>query len=711
MAKVYAGVGSLVLTGQVNTTAYNTTTKKFGTASLDFTSLSNLNGSYQRQFYRYNRSNSNTTRNRRAGFFVNSEGPQYATDFWFYLNSSDDIGGTSSAPALISLPSDPLGNPATSASIRFRVKSDSQIAIELSTGLGATETLGTINASTFSETDFLSAWWWIAFQRDGSLFNCWMGKSGTATQVITNYNGSNFSYSQLTNDDYRLGGDGVGGSNTGFASPDGYMDEFAIRSGTPFSGTVSCPTTTYTGNEEGMMDLFHFDSSDVNSAGAVNWSSGSFIDGDFNPFLQTYDPTSTAFGFLGIPPGVQLGNVTAGVLNNVAYASGVSASTSLGNLLPDSEVVGVSLQAGQGRVVNSATTVATPIPFAGLRSIDCGNQSTLNLLSMPFQQPDYSYYNDFTVECFLRGDGTTNDGGFVDIAINNGSGNPDDLYLYIDGNNLQLNNYEFPGSGYRKKIEVNIGSRTTTDWYHVALVRKNNKYSIFWNGNRVIHDVDSAGNGTADFINITSDDAYLFKPFGGNNASGQAQVNNVNWGSGGNSVSGGTNKRWGGYMANIRTSYIAQYDPAGSTIDIPTAPFDDDASGQSYYYKNEETFQQLNSSTTLPSSFNDLNFTAALGSVTLELGQLAEANGSLLTTEEGNVDLNVQLDPIVLTGQNLIASLGTSSAGPGILVPSTGQNLTISLGDIKLPVSWGNVTTGTTSTWTPVDTGDKAIGP
>ena len=459
------------------------------------------------------------------------------------------------------------------------------------------------------------------------------------------------------------------------------------------------------------MDLFHFDSSNANSAGTVNWSAGSFLNGDFKPFLQTHDPTSTASGFLGIPPGVKVGDVTVETLNNVAYASGVSASTSLGNLVPDSEVVGISLQAGEGRLVNSATSVTTPIPFAGLRSIDCGNQSTTNLLSMPFQELEYSYYNDFTVECFLRGDGTTNDGGFVAIEINNGSGNVDDLYLYIDGNNLQLNNYEFPGSGYRKKIEVDIGSRTTTDWYHVALIRKNNKYSIFWNGNRVVHDVDSAGNGTADTINITSDDAYLFKPFGGNNASGQGQVNNVNYGTGGNSVSGGTNKRWGGYIANIRTSYIAQYDPAGSIIDIPTAPFDDDASGQSYYYKNETTFQQLNSSTTLPSSFNDLNTTTSIGSVTTEIGALGEANGSLLQAFQGTVDLSVELDPIVPTGQNLTTSLGTAAAGPGILVPTTGQNLTVSLGSITLPVSWGNVSTGTTSTWTPVDTGDKAIGP
>ena len=195
MAKVYAGVNSLVVTGQVNDAAYETTTKKFGTASLDFANISNQDGSYQRQYYRYNPSNSNTIVNRKTGFFVNSDGPQYAVDFWFYLNSSNALGGNSAPPALLSITSDPYVG--SSASIRYRVKSDSQIAIVLVQGTSEVETLATINASTFSETDFLSAWWWIAFQRDGSLFNAWMGKSGTATQVITNYAGSNFTYSQL----------------------------------------------------------------------------------------------------------------------------------------------------------------------------------------------------------------------------------------------------------------------------------------------------------------------------------------------------------------------------------------------------------------------------------------------------------------------------------------------------------------------------------
>ncbi|MCH1612187.1 MAG: LamG domain-containing protein, partial [Flavobacteriales bacterium] len=412
------------------------------------------------------------------------------------------------------------------------------------------------------------------------------------------------------------------------------------------------------------------------------------------------------------PEGITQLNSVSVSTNFILEVTGVSASTSLGNLVPGSEVIGVSLQAGEGRLSTGATTVTSPIPFAGVRSINTGNQSQGYSLYLPFQENDYSFYNDFTIETFLRGDGTTNDGGFISVDISNGLYNADDLNLYIEGNELQLNNYTFPGSGYVKKIGVDIGTRTTTDWYHFALVRKNNKLSMFWNGERVVHNVDSAGNGTADYIDITSNDAYLFEPFGGNNANNQGRAYLTYFGFGGISTDSAIpTKRWGGYLANCRTSYIAQYDPDISTLEVPTAPFEDNASGQSYYYKNETTFAQLNSSTTLPSSFNDLNFTAALGSITTEIGALGEADGFLLQAFEGNISAKTVLDPIVPTGQNLTTSLGPAAAGPGILVPSTGQNLTASLGIITLPTIWGYVTTGTTSTWTPVDTGKKAIGP
>lgn len=416
--------------------------------------------------------------------------------------------------------------------------------------------------------------------------------------------------------------------------------------------------------------------------------------------------------------------------------------------------VGVSLKAFRdGSLTNSATLVTSPIPFSGLRSIDVGNQSSLKGLYLPINQFEYSFYNDFTIECFLRGDGTTNDGGFLNFNIQNGSGYPDNLNFMIDGDELQLNNYEFPGTGYRKKIGVDIGTRTTTDWYHFACVRKDNKYSLFWNGNRVAYDVDSAGNGTADTINIDSDDAYLFEPFGGNNPANQGRLPTVLLGAGGNKPSDQSGSFfWGGYIANYRTSYIAQYDPSSSTYTVPSAAFSN-FSGTTTYYKDSTNNDLYNESDNLPTTFNDLVLeNASLGDVTLSLESIIdvtgqslslsynpatglpskdvdvtgqslstslgtitdkqgfEAFGSLLQSQEGTVDVQIEIS-VPVTGQNLTTSSGTAAAGPGILVPTTGQNLTISLGDIILPVSWGNVTTGTTSTWTPVDTGDKAIGP
>ena len=264
------------------------------------------------------------------------------------------------------------------------------------------------------------------------------------------------------------------------------------------------------------------------------------------------------------------------------------------------------------------------------------------------------------------------------------------------------------------------------------------------------YDIDWSGNGTAGVISINSDDAYLFAPIGGNKTF-PYRSRRIRF--------GGAQTSFGqilpaniGFVANMRTSYIAQYDPDDPTLTIPNGAFELDASGQDFYYKDALT--TVNDSTTLPITFNDLVLeNASLGSVTLNLEVDIDATaqtlslsynpatglpkqdidvtgfsqtlslgttidkqgydvfGSLLQTQEGTASASVVLDPIVPTGQNLTASLGTTAGGPGILIPLTGQNLTISLGDVNLPVSWGNVTTGTTSTWTPVDTGDKAIGP
>ena len=366
-------------------------------------------------------------------------------------------------------------------------------------------------------------------------------------------------------------------------------------------------------------------------------------------------------------------------------------------------VVGASLKANRsGSLGNSGSLVTTPIPFSGLRSVNCGAQSGLNGLYLPINEFEYSFYNDFTIECFLRGDGTTNDGGFLNFNVQMGTYTPGELNFMIDGDELMMNNYEFPGTGYRKKIGVDIGTRTTTDWYHFACVRKDNKYSLFWNGNRVAYDVDSAGNGTADTIDIDSDDAYLFKPFGGNYPINQGRLPTVFLGSGGSF-------HWGGYIANYRTSYIAQYDPSSSTYTVPSAAFSN-FSGTTTYYKDATNNDFYNESDNLPTTFNDLVLeSTAVGSVTTveenNVNYPIVAATNLTNTFLGSVTTRIDIS-ISATGLGMTSSVSNVGAGLGILVPITSFSATASLGDVKLPLVWSKVQTGTTTNWTEVDTGE-----
>lgn len=371
-------------------------------------------------------------------------------------------------------------------------------------------------------------------------------------------------------------------------------------------------------------------------------------------------------------------------------------------------VVGASLKAYRGgSLANSGSLVTTPIPFSGLRSVNCGARGSLNGLYLPINQFEYSLYNDFTIECFLRGDGTTNDGGFLGFDVNLQSGQPNKIYFMIEGDELQLNNYEFPGRGYQTKIGVDIGTRTATDWYHFACVRKDNEYSLFWNGNRVAYGIDSAGNGTADTINIQSDDAYLFKPMGGNNPNNQASLKSVLLGSGGNKPSDQSGSfYWGGYIANYRTSYIAQYDPSSSTYTVPSAAFSD-FSGTTTYYKDATNNDFYNESDNLPTTFVDLNSTSSLGSVTTveenNIWQDVPVSGSLIQGIVGDVTITTGLDTAV-TGQSLTSSVASVGAGLGILVSTTGVSGTTTLGNQKVPTIWSDVPTGTAANWTEVET-------
>ena len=1050
MAKVYAGVDSIRLSGSLGTGSSTnfreTTTVKFGTASFKPYGTGTGTGSLQRQGINYNQSSKDATRfYRQTGFFSGPDVPEntYAWDCWFYLTTSSAGNGSANTPSIFSW----QAKDSTAGTIRqfeLRVTGDDELTLVKMQGSSVVETVATINSATFSETNFLGAWWWVGFQKEVSTLSgspsfhrkMWMGKSGTATQVVD----SNVidTYTSISTDQYRIGATGTGSGTPQFTPIDGFIDEVAIRKGNPFSGTVSCPTSAYTGDEEGMVDLWHFDTQSLNSAGSVNSADGtSTINGFFDFYLQTYNRNATNASF-SESAGSILGDVTVETLDNVTYVSGVSASTSLGNLEPENQVIGVSLQTNTYNSIGPSTVVSSTVPFSGINSYDftsatgdavyvpnfgrecwgfndftleafvrgdgttiqnnifkllyneggtideygrnvycglnssdqiyiensfrsntglyrgvilididtpdpstwyhlaivrknskiyvlwngervaydidsAGNGSFLNggsitaiqglggffgpfggidtsypsqvtefvlgsvtgaypnltgyianfrssyIAQYPVTQPTYnpptgpfigdesgtayyaktfsgsgnnnagtaipqaginqtvviqpegitalnsvtvdansiisvtgvsastslgnlvpdsevvgvslerhtggglgavvgssppsastdypftggvrsydvgnnsnnayavytnnslknvySFYNDFTVELFLKGTGTNYGGRFLGIQIerSNAAGTYENLSVRHDisgpAEQLVLYNEEDDTNTENDLVSTDISDSDASTWYHFALVRKNNKYSMFWDGKRVAYNIDSAGNGTVNgggSINISSNDAYLFKPFGGNTPALQGLTRNVYFGLG---LPLTATPSHAGFFANTRISYIAQYDPDISVLSVPTAPFDADASGQEQYNKGQ-TAGFDNFATTLPTTGGgDFNTTTSLGSVTAEVGQLAEANGSLLQTFQGTANLSVELDPIVPTGQNLTTALNSVGGGPGILAPTTGQNLTVSLGSINLPVSWSNVGTGTTSTWTPVNTGGTAVGP
>lgn len=1052
MAKVYAGVDSIRLSpelGKNSTSFQETTTVKFGNGSFKPKGTGSGSGSLQRQAYNYNQSNRDFTRKyRQTGFFSGPDLPEntYAWDCWFYLSTSSAGNGSSNDPSIFSWVT--KNSATTTNTLELRVTGDNLITLVRMNGSVVGDTIATINSATFSETNFLGAWWWVGFQKEVSTLNglpsshrkMWMAKSGTATQVVnSNINDSGNSNS----DQYRIGATGVGSGTPQFTPIDGFIDEVAIRKGNPFSGTVSCPTAAYTGNEDGMLDLYHFNqgSLTLNSAGSVNSANGtSSINGSYDFYLSTYNRNATSTSF-SESAGSRLGNVTAKAeLETVVSLTGFSASTSLGDLEPENQVVGISLQTNTYNSMTGAVASST-VPFPGINSFDytgnppgsnavstplfgrvcwglndftleafvrgdgttaegnifylpfneggdideygrrmlCGinsssqiiiqnsfrsntglnrgvilididtpNASTwyhiaivrknnkinvlwngekvasdidsagngsfldggsisdiegLGFLFKPFgglndypsevkefilgsgitsfpnwdgyianfrssyidqydvTQPTYytptgpfigdesgtayyaktfsgtgnnnagtalpqaginqvvviepkgttalndvsisvqlnpiqvtgvsastslgnlvpdsevvgislerhtggglgsagvggaapfkdtvvvpfteveaswdvgdmanisygvytnnslknvySFYNDFTIEVFLRGDGNFYAGRFLGIEIENGNASGVFSHLSVrhdvSGPSEQIILYNEDSSGNENDlVSIPIPDTGSSSWKHFALIRKNNKYSVFWDGNRVAYNIDSSGGGTISngSINIGSGDAYLFKPFGGNNPTNQAYTRNVYFGTGENIF---TTPVLAGYFANPRISFIAQYDPDSSSLDIPTTAFDADASGQDFYNKGQGSAAFNNFSTTLPTTGGgNFNTTTSIGSITTEIGALGEANGYLLQVEEGTVDAQVVLDPIQVTGQNLITSLASAAGGVGVFAPVTGQNLTVSLGSINLPVTWSNVTTGTTSTWTPVDTGGNALGP
>lgn len=371
MVKVFAGVDSIKLTPKISTSSFEsdyreTTIKKFGTASFKPAGPGNtFGGGLARQAYNYNQSNRDYTRvYRRTGFFsvtqTSEQDNSYAWDCWFYLNSSSAGDGSTNIPSIFSW-SGPSSSSGVTQSYQLRVLSDSQLRIQLRRTDSTIDISDIINASSIGETDFLNKWFWVAFQKTpstisgnpASKYECWVDTSGSAQKFLDSTQRLLYTPA-ISVDQYRVGATGVGVGTPQFTPIDGYIDEVAIRKGAPFSGTVTCPTSEYTGDEDGMLDLYHFPSTTgqlyTNSGNGIDSSDNlSQINGFFDSYLQTYNPLASSTN-ISEYAGTRLGSVTTVEEDNVNYPvipSSYFAGIALGNINTEInepfQVTGISL--------------------------------------------------------------------------------------------------------------------------------------------------------------------------------------------------------------------------------------------------------------------------------------------------------------------------------------------------------------------------------
>jgi hypothetical protein len=357
MVKVYAGVDSIKLSPKTATSGFEsdyreTTIKKFGTASFKpaGNGITTSGGGLHRQAYNFNQSSKDFTRQyRQTGFFdvteTSEQDNSYAWDCWFYLNSSSSGTGNGRTPSIFSWDG-PRSSSGSNRSYELRVISDSELKIQLCEGFSQTDISGSINASLLGETDFLDQWIWVAFQKTpdiigsnpASKYEFWIGKSGTAFKPLTSTQRLLF-VPGISLDQYRVGATGVGGGTPQFTPIDGYIDEVAVRKGAPFSGTVTCPTSEYTGDEDGMLELYHYSSATgqlyTNSGNGVDSSdNGSNINGFFDSYLQTYNPLASSTD-ISEYAGTRLGSITTVEENNANYPIQLNtnfAGIALGNI-------------------------------------------------------------------------------------------------------------------------------------------------------------------------------------------------------------------------------------------------------------------------------------------------------------------------------------------------------------------------------------------
>ncbi len=392
-------------------------------------------------------------------------------------------------------------------------------------------------------------------------------------------------------------------------------------------------------------------------------------------------------------------------------------------------VVGAGLQTNIYNLVNAGITASTTVPFSGINSYDfTGVTPGSNASYVPAFGRIAWGLNDFTLECFIRGNGTDDpEGSVFFIPLNSGLANTNfgrNFLVQISASGeITITNTtgKTGGSIASFTTRKNSGAATPLDpstWYHLAIIRKDNKVSILFDGEVLVRDINSDGNFTSALYSTSrttdfSSLGLMFVPFGGINTSYSLRLKEMVLGS---LTSDYRFKNFDGFIANFRSSYIAQYDVTQTSYTVPSAAFTGAESGTDYY---ADTFSSgsgfNNSGTALPRGTNNQ---VVINELVLE----NSAVGSVTTVEEDNVNYPIELNTnfagialgninilvgksLEVTGLGMNSSLSSVGAGLGVLVPVTQLTANTSLGSVNIPITWSKIQTGITTNWTEVDTG------
>jgi hypothetical protein len=307
-------------------------------------------------------------------------------------------------------------------------------------------------------------------------------------------------------------------------------------------------------------------------------------------------------------------------------------------------VVGASIQTSTYNLVNSGITASTTVPFSGINSYDfTGITPGSNASYVPAFGRVCWGLNDFTLECFIRGNGTDDPEGVVFyVPLNSGLENTNFgrniLVKILSDGQIKITNTtgKTGGSPASFTTRKNSGAATPLDpstWYHLAIIRKDNKVSILFDGEVLVRDIESDGSfasalystsRTTDFSSL----GLMFVPFGGLTTGYSLQLREFILGS----VTGSSDfKNFDGFIANFRSSYIAQYDVTQTTYTVPSAAFTGAESGTDYYAKTFSGSGHNNSGTALPRG----------GINAVVVNELVLENlavGSVTTVEENNAN-------------------------------------------------------------------------